>query len=154
MPVRGGRDMTLSNFFNFEQVESDAGPVLKVPRGMLLENYLLDFCNEWDTGGAFIEVPASAWAERDEVVGIWAPELQEEGGVRGVRLDPPRNPGDPLPQWEPPFAPNRPSSDPYKPVTEMEADIRRRTSWGFAPLKKSLYALDRFRRRTSERLVD
>lgn len=155
MPVKGGRDMTLSNFFNFESAETAAGPVVQVPRGMFLENYLLEFCAEWDTGGAFVEVPASAWEERDEVIGIWAPELQQEGGVRGVRLDRERDPGEPLESWHPPLAPNRPSSDPYKPVSEMETDIRRRTSWGFAPLKtRSVYALNRLRRASSQRLVD
>jgi hypothetical protein len=153
MPVRGGRDMTLTNFFNFEQVETDNGPVVRVPRGLALENYLLEFCAEFDTGGPEIDVPAEAWAEHDDVIGIWAPELQHEGGVRGVRLDKPRREGDPLDQWEPPLAPNRPSSDPYKPISEMETDIRRRTSWGFAPLK-GLVSLNRYRRKSSERMVD
>lgn len=153
MPVRGGRDMTLSNFFNFELVENGSGPVVRVPRGLALENYLLEFCAEFDTGGADIDVPAEAWAEHDDVIGIWAPELQHEGGVRGMRLDKPRQEGDPIDRWEPPLAPNRPSSDPYKPITEMEIDIRRRTSWGFAPLK-GLASLNRYRRKSSERMVD
>lgn len=151
--VRGGRDMTLSNFFNFELLETDVGPVVRVPRGLLLENYLLEFCSEWDMGGPVIDVPAIKWEEHDDVIGIWAPELQHEGGVRGVRLDALRRPGDGLDPWEPPLAPNRPSSDPYKPITEMETDIRRRTSWGFAPLK-GLASLNRYRRRSSERMVD
>jgi hypothetical protein len=153
MPVRGGRDMTLTNFFNFEQAETDNGPVVRVPRGLLLENYLLEFCAEYDTGGPFVDVPAGVWAEHDQVIGIWAPELQHEGGVRGIRLDKPRQPGDPVDPWEPPLAPNRPSSDPYKPISEMETDIRRRTSWGFAPLK-GLVSLERYRRKSSERMVD
>lgn len=153
MPVRGGRDMTLSNFFNFETFESEAGPVVRVPRGLWLENYLLEFCAEWDTGGPFIDVPAASWQAHDTIIGIWAPELQHEGGVRGVRLDKARKAGDPIEPWEPPLAPNRPSSDPYKPVSEMELDIRRRTSWGFAPLR-GLASLTRSRRKSSQRLVD
>ena len=153
MPVRGGRDMTLSNFFNFEQVETEAGPVVRVPRGMILENYILEFCKEWDSGGSTVDVPVASWNDHDHVIGIWAPELQHEGGVRGLKVDPPRKPGDPVPDWQPPYAPNRPSSDPYKPVTEMEVDVRRRTAWGFAPLK-SLGGLSRLRRKSSERMVD
>ncbi|MEX0789707.1 MAG: hypothetical protein WD178_02925 [Actinomycetota bacterium] len=145
--------MTLTNFFNFEQAETDLGPVVRVPRGLLLENYLLDFCAEHDTGGPFVDVPAAVWAEHDQVIGVWAPELQHEGGVRGVRLDKPRLPGDPVDPWEPPLAPNRPSSDPYKPISEMETDIRRHASWGFAPLK-GLVSLNRYRRKSSERMVD
>lgn len=141
--------MTLSNFFNFEQ----AGTVVRVPRGMVLENYLLEFCNEFDTGGPIIEVPLATWSQHDQVIGIWAPELQQEGGVRGMKLDPPREPGDPLPDWQPPFAPNRPSTDPYRPISEMEADVRRRASWGFTPLK-SLGGLSRLRRRSWTKLVD
>lgn len=152
-PVPGGRDMTLSNFFNFEQVETEAGPMVRMPRGLVLENYLLEFCKEWDGGGPLIDVPLSSWTEHDRVIGVWAPELQHEGGVRGVRLDPPREPGEPLPPWLPPLAPNRPDSDPYKPISEMETDIRRRTSWGFPPIK-GLAALNRFKRRSSERMVD
>ncbi len=153
MPVRGGRDMTLSNFFNFEQVETEGGPVVRVPRGMVLENYVLDFCKEWDGGGPTIEVPLTSWHEHDEVIGIWAPELQHEGGVRGLRRDPPRQPGDPPPSWQPPLAPNRPDTDPYKPVSEMETDIRRRTAWGFAPLK-GLGGFGRYRRKSQERMID
>jgi hypothetical protein len=153
MPVRGGRDMTLSNFFNFDQVETSAGPAVRVPRGLLLENYLLEFCSEFDTGGPSVDVPLATWEEHDEVIGIWAPELQHEGGVRGVRLDRERQPGDPAEAWEPPLAPHRQSSDPYKPISEMETDLRRRTSWGFAPLR-GLVSLNRFRRTSSERLID
>lgn len=143
--------MTLSNFFNFERIDTGIGTVVRVPRGMLLENYLLAFCSEWDTGGPTVDVPASSWDERDEVIGIWAPELQHEGGVRGVRLDRPRGNEDPKLTWEPPLAPNRPSSDPYKPLMEMETDIRRRASWGFVPLK-GVFSLDRFRR--AGKLID
>lgn len=143
--------MTLSNFFNFERIDTDAGTVVRVPRGMLLENYLLEFCSEWDAGGPTVDVPAPSWDEHDRVIGIWAPELQHEGGVRGVRLDQPRKPGDPAPTWEPPLAPNRPSSDPYKPIMEIETDIRRRASWGYAPLK-GIFSLDRFRR--AGKLID
>ena len=145
--------MTLSNFFNFELVENGSGPVVRVPRGLALENYLLEFCAEFDTGGPDIDVPTEAWAEHDDVIGIWAPELQHEGGVRGMRLEKPRQEGDPIERWEPPLAPNRPSSDPYRPITEMETDIRRRTSWGFAPLK-GLASLNRYRGKSSERMVD
>ncbi|HEX2054363.1 MAG TPA: hypothetical protein VHJ78_11645 [Actinomycetota bacterium] len=151
MPVKGGRDMTLSNFFNFETIQTDAGPTVQVPRGMMIENYLLEFCKEWDTGGPIVNVPLTSWEEHDEVIGIWAPELQQEGGVRGLKADPPLKPGEPLPEWQPPFAPNRPSSDPYKSITEIEADVRKRTSWGFTPLR-SLGGLSRLRRRSSQRV--
>lgn len=153
MAVPGGRDMTLSNFYNFETLETESGPVVRVPRGLVLENYLLEFCAEWDLGGPTIDVPAEVWAKQDRVIGVWAPELQHEGGVRGIRLDPPREDGDPLPPWQPPLAPNRPDTNPYKPISEMETDIRRRTSWGFPPIK-GLASLVRFKRRSSERMVD
>lgn len=142
--------MTLTNLYNFEEAETLGGTVVRVPRGMLLENYLLKFCLEWDTGGPVVEVPLAAWREHDEIIGVWAPELQHEGGVRGVRADRPGN--DPA-GWEPPIAPNRPLTDPYKPLSEMEADVRRRTAWGFVPLR-GFAALQRFRRSSSQRLID
>lgn len=145
--------MTLTNFFNFERAGTDAGTVVKVPRGMLLENYVLEFCKEFDTGGPIIDVPLASWDEHDEVIGIWAPELQQEGGVRGLRLDPPLKAGDQPPVWQPALAPNRPDSDPYKPVTEMEFDVRKRTAWGFAPLK-GIGGLGRFKRTSQKRMVD
>lgn len=151
--VRGGRDMTLTNFFNFPVIETLAGNVVRMPRGQVIENYLLEFCQEYDAGAPTIDVPESVWQSHDEVIGIWAPELQHEGGVRGVRFDPPLEPGDPLPDWQPPLAPHRPSTDPYQPILEMEMDIRRRTSWGFPPLKKGLAALMR-PRRASGKLID
>lgn len=135
--------MTLSNFYNFERTYKDGGPVVRVPRGMAIENYRLEFCLEWDTGAAVIDVPAQRWEEHDEVIGVWAPELQHEGGVRGIRLDDPDNNGA---VWEPPLAPNRPKTNPYEPVTEMEVDVRRRTSWGFRPTK-GMAALSRLNRR-------
>jgi len=144
--------MTLSNFFNFEQVETENGPVVRVPRGMVLENYVLQFCTEWDEGGPVMDIPLTSWNEHDEVIGVWAPELQHEGGVRGLRMDPPQESGGP-PPWHLPLAPNRPDTDPYKPVSEMEVDVRRRTSWGFTPLK-GIGGLSRFKRRSQERMVD
>ena len=117
-PVSGAQDMTLSNFFNFPTHDGDEGHVVQVQRGVALENHSLDFCLDFDTGvGSTIEVPLKIWDQHDEVIGLWAPELKEEGGMRGMKFDT----GNVLDWvWQTPVAPTKPHD-----IGKMAAGFRR-----------------------------
>jgi len=117
-PVSGAQDMTLSNFFNFPAHDGNDGRVVEVSRGVALEHQSLDFCLDFDTGvGSTIDVPQTIWDRHDEVIGIWAPELQEEGGMRGMKLDA----GSQLDWvWHAPVAPTKPHD-----IRTMAASFRR-----------------------------
>lgn len=88
-PVSGAQDMTLTNLFNFPMEQG----VVSVLRGMAIENEILSWCLEYDTEvGATIEIPLPVWSTHDRVIGIWAPELMQEGGIRGLQFDEPTQP--------------------------------------------------------------
>jgi hypothetical protein len=126
-PVSGAQDMTLSNFFNFPKTPD--GKLVLVPRGYALENQSLDFCLDYDSGsGSTIVVPVEAWQKNDRVVGVWAPELQQEGGIRGMKFDGAESGPRPA-VWEAPVAPTKPH-DIRNMAPSLRRDLRRK---GWAP---------------------
>jgi hypothetical protein len=126
-PVSGAQDMTLSNFFNFVTQERAGGEVVEVLRGVALEDRSLEFCLDFDTGvGSAIDVPLHIWDQHDEVIGIWAPELKEEGGMRGMKFD---AGGGSDWVWQAPVAPTKPH-DIHKMAASLRRHLRRK---GWAP---------------------
>ena len=129
-PVSGAQDMTLTNFFNFPIEQRPSGSVVLVPRGMALENQSLDFCLDLDTGaGATIPVPMEVWKKHDAVIGIWAPELKHEGGIRGMKFDVPEESAPRPAVWEAPVAPTKPHDIKHM-TTSLKRHLRRK---GWAP---------------------
>ncbi|MEX2588506.1 MAG: hypothetical protein WD602_11035 [Actinomycetota bacterium] len=124
--VFGGQDMTLTNFFDFPRGVTDQGEVVHVARGLAMEDKLLSWCLEWDRGAPTIDVPVAEWDRRDEVIGIWAPELQHEGGIRGMKFDSLQDQSDSI-YANVPIAPNRPPPDRVRGFTLLERDLRRKT---------------------------
>jgi hypothetical protein len=117
--------MTLTNFFNFPTEDRPGGKVVLVARGMALENQSLDFCLDYDSGsGSTIAVPFEVWKKHDSVIGIWAPELQHEGGIRGMKFDGPVS--GPRPSvWEAPVAPTKPHDIRHM-ASSLRRDLRRK----------------------------
>lgn len=118
--------MTWTNFFDFPRGTTDKGEVVHVTRGLAMEDKALAWCLEWDEGGPTIDIPAAEWNKRDEVIGIWAPELQHEGGIRGMKFDSLNEQSDSI-YANVPVAPNRPSPDRVRRFTLLERDLRRKT---------------------------
>ena len=119
-PVSGAQDMTLTNFFNFPTEKRAGAEVILVPRGIAMENHSLDFCLDFDSGsGSVIAVPIDVWRKHDRVIGIWAPELKEEGGMRGIKFDKPDG-GPPSSVWEAPVAPTKPHE-----IKDMAPSLKR-----------------------------
>lgn len=127
-PVSGAQDMTLTNFFNFPVEHRPDGATVLIARGMALENESLAFCLDHDTGsGATIRVPLEIWTRHDRVIGIWAPELREEGGIRGMKFDDSVTPR--ASEWESPVAPTKPHDIRHMAET-LKRNLRRK---GWAP---------------------
>lgn len=113
--------MTLTNLFNFAMEQGR----VSVQRGMALENEVLSWCLDYDTEiGSTIEVPLPEWLAHDTVIGVWAPELVQEGGIRGLRCD---KSGDPYNQdvWSAPVAPTK-RWDVRHAALGLERDVRRK----------------------------
>ncbi|MGQ0678535.1 MAG: hypothetical protein ACT4OM_02560 [Actinomycetota bacterium] len=120
-PVSGAQDMTMSNLFNFP-VDRD---VVSVQRGVAIENEILSWCLDYDTElGSTIEVPLDQWRRHDGVIGIWAPELMHEGGIRGMRTDA-GDQSDFHDVWRAPIAPVK-RQDIKRTALTLEKDLRRR----------------------------
>lgn len=114
--------MTLSNLFNFP---TEQGTV-KVQRGMAMENQILAWCLEYDDEiGPVIEVPAHDWQARDQVIGVWAPELVQEGGIRGLRCDTSEEHPHVEGVWGSPVAPTK-RADIQRTALTLERDLRRK----------------------------
>lgn len=120
-PVSGAQDMTLTNLFNFAM---EPGVVI-VLRGMAIENEILSWCLDYDTEvGSSIEVPLPDWLAHDTVIGIWAPELVQEGGIRGLRCDRVGEEYEPG-IWDSPIAPTK-RADIKQTAFSLERDVRRK----------------------------
>ena len=128
-PVSGAQDMTLTNFFNFPVEQRPAGAVVLVSRGIALENESLAFCLEHDPGPGTttIPVPLEVWQRHDRVIGIWAPELKDEGGIRGMKFDELSHFRES--EWESPVAPTKPH-DIRNMAASLKRNLRRK---GWAP---------------------
>lgn len=129
----GAQDMTWTNYFDFPRSFTEGGEVVHVSRGLAMENKALSWCMRWDVGGPTIDVPLDEWDAHDEVIGIWAPELQHEGGIRGMKFDSLQDPSDSI-YANVPVAPNRPAPDRIRRFTLLERDLRRKTMQG-EPIK-------------------
>lgn len=124
--VFGAQDMTWTNYFDFPRSNTTRGEVVHVSRGLAMENKALSWCMDFDQGGPTIEVPVREWERHDQIIGVWAPELQHEGGIRGMKFDSlQENPDDMYVNV--PIAPNRPPPDRVRRFSLLERDLRRKT---------------------------
>lgn len=132
--VFGAQDMTWTNLFDFPRGVTEKGEVVHVARGLAMDNKSLSWCLKWDEGGPTIDVPVDEWEAHDEIIGIWAPELQHEGGIRGMKFDAlTEHDGSSLyPNL--PVAPNRPPPERVRRFSILEKDLRRKTRMG-EPIK-------------------
>lgn len=128
LPVHGGQDMTMTNFFNFTRRLGAGGAFVQVSRGLAMEDGSLAWVFSWDSGtGPTIDVPLDEWDKRDRVIGVWAPELKQEGGMRGLKLDAGLGDAGPEGIGEAAVAPPLPlQEEPETPASPSDGGIRKR----------------------------
>jgi hypothetical protein len=77
--VPGARDLTLQELYGFDEAEGARGPVLLVPVDAYQDDARLAWVAAyWDPRAEdreHIAVPASSWATKTEILGMYAPEL-------------------------------------------------------------------------------